>query len=207
MKPFLSSIALIPGPRPHVNLIRPRFSACQPPESCRRIANTGPKRGGVSHGRCHAAGFPRHMGRLRAAAGSGSGAGRPASGLPQLGALLLRLLLQIRPFPSLAHQLGPLPEQAGSQKPVGGPGDPSLRCRAAPHPASPKPEPNPQLSILTPPPQPPLPPPMAQRRIPEPPRSARQDRPIAPVLQPDGGLGSAPPHLTHANMPLEDPSG
>src|ERR1039457_4992825 len=125
MKPFLSSIALIPGPRPRVNLIRPRFSACQPPESCRRIANTRPKRGGVSHGRCHAAGFPRYMGRLRAAAGSGSGAGRPASGLPQGGAVLLRLLLQIRPSPILAHQLGPLPEQAGSKKPVGGPEEPS----------------------------------------------------------------------------------
>jgi hypothetical protein len=137
MKPFLSSIALIPGPRPHVNLIRPRFSACQPPESCRRIANTGPKRGGVSHGRCHAAGFPRHMGRLRAAAGSGSGAGRPASGLPQVGALLLRLLLQIRPFPSLAHQLGPFSEQAGSQEQVGEPEEPGLHCRATSQPGWP----------------------------------------------------------------------
>src|ERR1017187_2813239 len=150
MKPFLSSIALIPCPRPRVNLIRSHFAACQPPESFGRIANTRPTRGGVIYGRCHAAGFPRHMGRLRAAAGSGSGAGRPASGLPQLGALLLRLLLQIRPFPSLAHQLGPLPKQAGSQKPVGGPEDPSLRCRAAPHPGRPKTEPNPKLSIFTP---------------------------------------------------------
>ena len=33
MKPFLSSIALIPCPRPRVNLIRSHFSACHPSES------------------------------------------------------------------------------------------------------------------------------------------------------------------------------
>jgi hypothetical protein len=57
----------------------------------------------------------------------GSGAGRPASGLPQVGARLLGLLHQKRPFPSLAHEPGLLPDQAGSQKPVGGPEEPGRR--------------------------------------------------------------------------------
>ena len=67
-----------------------------------------------------------------------------------------------------------------------------------------------QTSTANPPPRPaPLPPPapraarppplVAQRRIPEPLRAARQVRPIAPVPQPDGGLGvvlgSAPRNL------------
>src|ERR1039458_5449144 len=47
MKPFFSSIALIPGPRPNVNPIRPSCSACQPIESRRRFTGICP-RGAVS---------------------------------------------------------------------------------------------------------------------------------------------------------------
>ena len=55
------------------------------------------------------------------------------------------------------------------------------------------------LAAITPRVAQPPPPPPAQRRIPEPPQAARQDRPIAPVPQSDGGLnavvGSAPTTL------------
>jgi len=137
MKPCLPSEAALPSPRPRVKAIRQIFSACEPPESCATIATIPPRGGGISHRRCHAAGSRRHMGRLRAATGSGSGAGRPASGLPQVGAVLLRLLPQIRPFSSRPHQPGPLSHQARIQKPVGGPEEPGLRCCSAPHPGSP----------------------------------------------------------------------
>ena len=46
------------------------------------------------------------------------------------------------------------------------------------------------------------PPPGAQRRIPEPPRATRQDRPIAPVPQPDGGLGGG-----HSSAPARAAAG
>ena len=137
MRPFLSSTAPLPSPRSRVKAIRPVFSACEPPESCPTIATIRPRGGGISHRRCHAASSRRHMGRLRAAAGSGSGAGRPASGLPQVGAVLLRLLPQIRPFSSRPHQPGPLSHQARIQRPVGGPEEPGLRCCSASHPGSP----------------------------------------------------------------------
>ena len=102
--------------------------------------------------------------------------------------------------PSLPTSLGPfLNKLAAKNQSVGQRIQASAAVRLLIQ-ADPKPSPtlNSQSSALTP--QPPLPPPMAQERIPEPPRSARQDRPIAPVLQPDGGLGaglgSAPSNLT-----------
>jgi hypothetical protein len=54
-----------------------------------------------------------------------------------VGAVLLRLLPQIRPFSSRPHQPGPLSHQARIQKPVRGPEEPGLRCCSAPHPGSP----------------------------------------------------------------------
>ena len=65
-----------------------------------------PKMGGISHRRCQAAGSRRNMGRLRAAIGSGSGAGRPASGLPQVGALMI--YLQTVPSVTLKEAKSPL---------------------------------------------------------------------------------------------------
>src|ERR1035437_3802052 len=49
----------------------------------------------------------------------------------------LRLLPPIRPFPSLAHELGPIPHQAGIQKQVGEPEEPGLHCRATSQPGWP----------------------------------------------------------------------
>ena len=146
MKPFVSSNATLPSPRPRVKAIRQVFSACEPPEICPTIATIRPRGGGISDRRCHAAGSRRNMGRLRAATGSGSGASRPASGLPQVGAVLLRLLPQIRSFPSRPHQPWPLSHQARIQKPVGGPEEPGRGCRAAPHPGSPGAGPNPSFA-------------------------------------------------------------
>ena len=137
MKPFLSSSRTFTQSQTPCKANSTSFSACDPPESCPTIATIRPRGGGISHRRCHAAGSRRHMGRLRAAAGSGSGAGRPASGLPQVGTVLLPLLPQIRAFPSLAHEPGPVPRQARIQEPVGGPEEPSLRCRSAPQPGRP----------------------------------------------------------------------
>ena len=93
------------------------------------MARFRPSGGGFSHRRCHAAGSRRYMGRLRAATGSGSGARRPASGLPQVGAVLLRLLPQIRSFPSRSNQPWPFSRQARIQKPDTGPEEPGFRRR------------------------------------------------------------------------------
>ena len=93
--------------------------------------------------------------------------------------------------PSLPTSLGPfLNKLAAKNQSVGQRIQASAAVRLLIQ-ADPKPSPtlNSQSSTLTPPP--PLPPPMAQRRIPELPRSARQDQPIAPVPHPDGGLGAA----------------
>ena len=94
-----------------------------------------PKEGGFSHRRCHAAGSRTYMGRLRAATGSGSGAGRSASGLPQVGAVLLRLLPQIRSFPSRSHQPWPFSRQARIQKPGTCTEEPGFRRCSAAHPS------------------------------------------------------------------------
>jgi hypothetical protein len=51
-----------------------------------------------------------------------------------VGAVLLRLLPQIRSFSSRLDHPGPLSHQARIQKPVGGPEEPGLRCCSAPHP-------------------------------------------------------------------------
>jgi hypothetical protein len=98
-----------------VKPIRPTSFTLPPSSHLPAIPTSRSGAGGNSQSRCYAAGSHRHIGRLPAAAGSGSGAGRPASGLPQVGALLLGLLHQIQPFPSVAHQPRPLPEQVGIQ--------------------------------------------------------------------------------------------
>jgi hypothetical protein len=51
-----------------------------------------------------------------------------------MGAVLSRLLPQVRPSAWRVHQPGALPHQAGSQEPVRGPEEPGLRGGPAPHP-------------------------------------------------------------------------
>ena len=135
MKPVLSSIPLMPGPGPRVNPIRACLSACQPPENCRRSAAS------AQAGQCQpqmllCSRFPQKYRppsngwiRLRCRQTS------IRTGTSGCGSM--RFLPPIRPFPSLAYEPGPIPHQVGIQKPVGGPEEPGLRCRATSQPGRP----------------------------------------------------------------------